>query len=479
MSTTKVEIPTSRVQFGLARVDVTPPVGIYHRLWGAARHDRATGVHRPLFSDVMAFGPANGDSISMLRVQLDFVNLGKAQHEELAQALAEVSGLPDKNIIITCSHTHSSGFFSPARAELPGGELILPYLKELKGKLQEACRQAVANIQPAIITYARGRCNMAGNRDYWDDANGIFTCGFNPDAPAEDTVIVARITDASDRLLATVVHYACHGTTLAWENTLISPDYVGAMRETVEQATGVPCIFLLRPCGDLGPRDGYVGDVAIADKNGRQLGYAALSTLESMGPAGSDFAYQGPVISGATLGIWRYVPFTAERWERVSRFEGGSYTVDLPLKPKPDPVALQKEMESWLERQREADARGDAVAARDYGARAERARRWLGRLADLPEGTSLPFRFSVYRMGDAVWVTCGGEPYSLLQVELERRFPHLTLVISPVGGGFPVGYLLTADRYSKGLYQEEPSILAAGCLERLIDAIAQRIENLT
>ena len=30
-------------------------MGIYHRMWGAARHDRATGVHRPLLGDVLIF----------------------------------------------------------------------------------------------------------------------------------------------------------------------------------------------------------------------------------------------------------------------------------------------------------------------------------------------------------------------------------------------------------------------------------------
>ena len=47
MKTRELPTPTSRVRFGLARADITPPVGIYHRLWGAARHSQATGVHRP------------------------------------------------------------------------------------------------------------------------------------------------------------------------------------------------------------------------------------------------------------------------------------------------------------------------------------------------------------------------------------------------------------------------------------------------
>ena len=71
-----------------------------------------------------------------------------------------------------------------------------------------------------------------------------------------------------------------------------------------------------------------------------------------------------------------------------------------------------------------------------------------------------------------------GEPYSIAQVELRRRFPAFALLFSPLSGALQVAYLLPADRYGKGLYQEEPSIMAPGCLEQLIDAIAARIEAL-
>jgi hypothetical protein len=289
---------------------------------------------------------------------------------------------------------------------------------------------------------------------------------------------VARVTDTSNRLLGTLVNYACHPTTLAWENTLISPDYIGAMREEVERATGVPCVFLQGACGDLGPKDGYVRDPAIADRNGRQLAYAALSALTSMGPPAADFHYAGPVVSGATLGTWAHVPFTDDRFKQASRFTGGTCTVELPLKPRPDRTTLQKEVESWETRQREANTRGDVVAARDCRAYTERARRWLARLDDFPEGMAYPLRFSIHFMGDALWVTSGGEPYNLLQVEIRRRFPGFIVLFSPLAGNMQVAYLLSADRYGKGVYQEEPSILAQGCLEMLIDAIGSKIEEI-
>ena len=60
MSTTTVSNPTSRVCFGVARADITPPATMYHPLWGAARHHQGTGIHRPLTAEVMAFGPVDG-----------------------------------------------------------------------------------------------------------------------------------------------------------------------------------------------------------------------------------------------------------------------------------------------------------------------------------------------------------------------------------------------------------------------------------
>ncbi len=463
---------------GLARADITPPVGIYHPMWGAARHHRATGIHRPLVGDVIAIASTAGDDQTWLQVQLDMVGLALEFHAELRDALAAATGLPIENVVLAYSHTHSGGLFSPDRVTLPGGELIRPYLAEVGAKLVAAAKQALADLRSTTLTYAWGRCNLAANRDYWDDENAIYACGYNPDVEADDTVLVIRATDADGTLRGTIVNYGCHPTTLAWENTLISPDYVGALRETVEAATGTPCLFTLGACGNLGPRRGFVGDTAIADANGRQLAYAALSALTTLDAPGQDFAYRGPVVSGATLGTWGAVAQPAAHVAAAQTTRGGQYCVDLPQKPRPDAATLERDMASFLAQRAAADARGDAVAARNFGARAERARRWLARLVNLPAGPTYPYHFTVRRLGDAIWVGLGGEPYNVIQTELRGRFPDHPIVITVLAGELSTAYLLPADRYGVGLYQEEPSILAAGCLEQLTEAVAQRIAAL-
>lgn len=479
MSTTCVAAPISRVRFGLGRADITPPVGIYQGLWGAAKHERSTGIHRPLTAEVMVFESVDGAAQPMLRGQLDQSMLAQSQFQDMRQVLSDASGIPCERVEVTISHTHAAGRFLPDRYGLPGGDLIAPYLKELNARLRQACIAALADRREVLFTYAVGRCNMAANRDYWDEAKGRRVCGYNPDAPADDTVVAARVTDMGGDRMATLVHYACHPTTLAHLNSLISPDYLGALREQVERATGAPCVFIQGACGDLGPRDGQGGDVLAADRNGRQVAYGVLGALESLGPPATDFAYQGPLISGATLGIWAHVPADEEHMRRAGRFGGEARSLAIPIKPKPDRAALEADVAHWQERQRDALAHGDADDARDAGAFAERARRLLLRLAGFPDDNTYALRYSVYRLGDAMWITTGGEPYNLLQLELRRRFPDFVILVSPLGGDPQASYILPVDRYGKGLYQEEASILGPGGMEMLIEAISARITDLS
>ena len=44
-------------RIGIARVDITPPVGVYSRNWGAAKHDVAASIHRPLTLTALTLAP--------------------------------------------------------------------------------------------------------------------------------------------------------------------------------------------------------------------------------------------------------------------------------------------------------------------------------------------------------------------------------------------------------------------------------------
>jgi hypothetical protein len=467
---------------GVAASDVTPPVGIYHRMWGAALHDRATAIHRPLTATAlwMQSGTERDDlGAAQLILALDHCIIERTETDRLRAAASKATMLDPQRVAVCLSHTHGAGWLSRSRAHLPGGELIGPYLDELVVRCERLAAEAQQRATLGWIVGGSGHCNLAAHRDYFDSGNDRYVCGFNPAGPADDTIVAARLVTDSGTTLGTLVNYACHPTTLAWQNMKISPDYVGALREVVEAHTGAPCIFLQGASGDLGPREGFVGDTEVADRNGRQLGYAVLAVLEGLPQPGTKFVYSGPVVSGATLGTWRHEPLDAPAREALATWRWRQLT--LPLAYRDDLPTLddtRRELSHWQAEEEQARAIGDEARLRRCRAGAEQMTRQLARLSSLPAGDSYPFTLTVGRTGEILWLIVPAESYQVLQTELRGCFPHNALFVVTNANDWQPGYLPTADVYGRGIYQEQIAVVAAGSLERVIERAACELQSL-
>ena len=471
----QIDAHQGSVWFGLARRDITPPVGIDFRFWPRATVDRATGVHRPLTATAVVLrSPAGlaGESDEQVIVALDLCLLLAEEQAALTAEVRRRTGVGGQ-LLCHYSHTHGTGLARLDHAHLPGGELIKPYLDRLAAEVAAAVTEARDGVRPATVVFGQADCDMGGNRDLWDAGTRQWVCGFNPDGPVDLTVLVGRVTGADGELLATLVNYACHPTTLAWQNSLLSPDFPGAMREVVEQATGVPCVFLQGASGDIGPRDGFVGDTAVADRNGRRLGYAALSAFESIPAPATSFRYQGPSISGTTLGLWEHVPFSDEQRAAAARWRCRRWTIPLAYRSDmPSMAQAQLDRDRWKAEEAVAHAAGDETKAADCRGKAEQANRLIDKLSLLPPGPEYPLPVLLLQTGDAFWLAVEDEHYNVLQRALRERFPDVALVVMTLMDGGRAAYLPTADTYGKGLYQETIAVLAPGSLERLIEEVA-------
>ena len=450
----------TRCRFGVATRDVTPPVGIYARTWGAATHDAAVGVHRPFAATAAVFAPIGGDGPTLAIVAVDIGWFQYAPDEqELRAAIRSRTGLDEAALLISMSHTHAGANVNSQLIDEPGIELIQPYLDHLTEQIGAAVLEAQAALAPAWVTYGYGRSALAANRDFWDTAAEQFACGYNPDAPADDTLLVARVTDDAGEPLATLFNYACHPTTLAWQNRQLSPDYIGAAREVMERAFGVPSLFFQGASGELGPRDDYVGETAVADRNGRQLGYAAAAAVESLPPAGTRFVYTGIVGSGANLGTWEYQPCESEELRASERLAARMSHVELRRKEEIGVI--------------------DSVAGATPDSNQEREKALRRRFLSLALGDEPVYAMPVWtwRLGGALLVAVPNEPYSMFQVELRRRFAPTPVFVLGVTNG-TTGYLSPEETYGTGLYQEQQSPFAPGCLEQTIEFAAAALGEL-
>jgi hypothetical protein len=445
----EVHSSNTRCQFGVARRDITAPVGIYARYWGAANQDTADGVHRPATVTASSISSIDGSGANrMVLVALDFGSFHPVTDGlSIRQEAMERAGLDDASLLINFSHCHAGANASTARLDHPGGDKIPEYLELLETQVVDAVTEAIASESPAWITWGYGRCSMATNRDFWDVDSSRYGCGFNPDTPADDTVLVGRVTGGDNELRAVLFNYACHPTTLAWDNTKLSPDYIGAAREVIENVTEAPALFFQGASGELGPRNGFVGDIEVADQNGRQLGFAVASTLESLPKPGTKQVFTGIVSSGADIATWAHVAMSDEELESASVLQSQVDYVDLECKYIPSAAELREQLSQETERPI-----------------AERLKRRLMIRDDLGEGDVYRMPIWSWRLGDAALVAIPNEPYSILQTSLRKAFAGHPVMVMGVTNS-TLGYLCPAELYGTGRYQEIQSPFLPGCLE--------------
>jgi hypothetical protein len=440
---------------GVANVDITPPDGIYSGNWGAAAYSTAAGIHRRMMLTCLTFqSPEQEGPLVLIAADLGW---WKSMEDEwfLRKGILEALSLQPQELMFCLSHTHSGPGIYRGDALKPGGDLIEPYLCTLRDSAIQAVKYALSTAAPSILTWNYGKCQLATNRDLPERNSDRIVVGFNPDKTADDTLVVGRVTDQQHRVIASIVNYACHPTTLAWTNRLISPDYIGAMREVVQSHTGAPCLFLQGASGNLAPSEQYVGDTAVADKHGRQLGYAVLSTLEAMLPPETLLSCSGIKESGAALGIWERFPVKFPGTISAKMVE-----VAFPLKSMPQLSEIEKE---WKE--------CENPVLRERLSRKIAIRKFIG------DGNTGKVPCWIWQLGNSILIGQPNEAYYDFQEQLRQHFSTAVVAVMNIVNG-SAGYLPPRAFYNKDIYPVWQTPFAAGSLELLIKTAIQVTEEM-
>lgn len=430
---------------GIARLEITPPVGTRWKLWGAASEETAAGLHRPLTATALAI--IDGDS-PLVILSLDVCEWPDLADETVVrQRILNSCGLHPDRLLLHSTHTHSGQAPCTRHADLTGGEYLAEHLELIASQAAAAATQAIATAEPSALTWGVGRSQLAAHRDELRGSRAVV--GFDPAVPADDAVLVGRVTTATEQVLAVLVSYACHPTVLGWGNRMISPDYVGALRELVEaQLPGATTIFLQGASGELAPARQYRDDPVDADRAGRALGYAVLAALELMPAPDQRLMPTGVVESGAPLGVWAERPVPPTSQVVVGR-------LDLELPRKQQPAELSTEAVQELPEQ----------------VRAERLAR--AELVSIAAGTGavLPYPIWLWQLGELVLVAHPGEAYSWLATHLRRALAPRPVLIANLTNGAGAFYLPTKAAYEYPSYTVEQTPAGPGSLEQVAQAV--------
>ncbi len=441
--------------FGIAVAEINPPAGMYSRTWGYSEHDVAEGIHRPLRASCLTIsGLSENVNLTLLALDL-MVWLSREDEEGIRLPLEEEFNLAPGTLITHLSHSHGAPFSDPLLANAPGGHLIKDYRKQILKTCRQLLSEAFENKRVCVLSWGIGSCGLAFNRDLTLPETGNPVVGINPSTAADDTLLVGRITEQSGVHVASLVHYAAHPTSLGGMNRLISPDYVGAMRELVERDTnGAPCIFLHGADGELAPRRCYEESTEAADQNGRELGYAALSTLTSLMPSGKKMVFEKKIESGATLGLWKYEDELPD--QRIGMI---TETVELELGDllRIDAFKNLVEVKSGFEK--------------------ERAQRGLALREKLGESSTYDFPIYAWKLGKTIIVGAPIEFYNKFQIFLRRQFPENLILVLDICNGF-LNYLPRQEEFTRNTYQVKIALFAPESEEKVRTKVVYLINKI-
>ncbi len=146
---------------------------------------------------------------------------------------------------------------------------IVDYGKKLTDCLVKVVMDALAARHPAKLEWGQGTARFAANRRVLEDGKWA---GFGavPDGPVDHSLPVLKVTDTRGKLVAVVVDYACHATTLRGNFTKIHGDWPACAAERIEADHPGAVAMITIGCGaDSDPCPH--GTVERAEKHGREV----------------------------------------------------------------------------------------------------------------------------------------------------------------------------------------------------------------
>ncbi|WP_436925654.1 neutral/alkaline non-lysosomal ceramidase N-terminal domain-containing protein [Halosimplex amylolyticum] len=262
---------------GVATTTITPD----ESLWLAGYADRtepADGAETDLHAKALAVSDADGATVVLVSVEI--ISIPPALRRTLLDRCADQFGLGPESLAFTATHTHCGPIVQSFRGRMyglgdDGVDAALAYRDRLADHLVDVVGAALADRDPATLSYGHARCGFAMNRRR-PTPDGIANAAY-PDGPVDHDVPVLAV-ESEGRLEAVAFGYACHATTLRLDR--YCGDWPGfAMAAVEDRYGGATALFLTGCAGDQNPYPKRRLDVA--RDHGRSLANAVEAALEA------------------------------------------------------------------------------------------------------------------------------------------------------------------------------------------------------
>ena len=445
---------------GVARANINPPVGILHTNWGAQTHEIARGIDMDLTATAVVLSDQKKE---IALVAVDIIGIDNELFDEIATKVENLAHIEKNNICIAASHTHSGPTISRLNRSWAskGVEAAKIYRKMLPEKIAGAVWEAKNSMIPVRINMGVGDCAINVNRRFtvpkdaknsdgkpWHGNDVIV--GRNWEGFVDREVKVVRIDDLNENPIAIVVNYAAHGTSMAFENQMLTPDYPGTMRKTVEDITGATCLFFQGASANQGTIHDFGADLNVYHHLGTVLGCEAakISLITHTLPKKEKLNYI--MESGADLAIYDEVPFN----DSDSSINIINSSVNLPIKKvnASDKDGLNKRLNELETDLKNKIKRGSKEEVRIIIKNIRRTHFALRKVELLSGKDTLKVGIQGIRIGNIAFITAPLEIFAEIGQEIKKNSPIKNTAIFGYANG-SLGYLPTSESFETGGYE--------------------------
>ena len=461
---------------GVAKISIEPPVGIPAMNWGSATHVVSKG-NDPEGMFIRALVLSDGKQKFVL-VDVDGLGGGGGGYEDALRRAAARTGIPVEHIRVGLSHTHSAPGLSrgkgPAGADLKQYEPMMEaYRAAVAEKLVSVIVEADSTLRPVHAYGMVGTGSININRRFRgkgpNDAEAPPAVGLNFTEFTDRELPVIRMDDAEGRPYAILVNFQCHGTVLAYENQMVSPDWIGPMRNTVEASLpGATCLFFQGAAGNQGPVEGFTGDLEVPHRLGRILGLEAAAVALRISTVRREPRFEGYTESTALQARQPYrvmgpyaSPLTyASKILELPRMVRGGADIDRMTNLA---AAAGKALEQV--RQKPGATEWELAQA------AARYRRWNDLLESYRRpANDAPVRLeiAVLRIGDMALLMTQGELFAEIGAAVKKASPFAVTMFCGYGNREGGGYMPTRAEYAYGSYEVDGTSYGPGSAEKVI-----------
>ena len=391
-----------KLRVGVSKVDITPAVGT--ELCGHFRSDlKSKGIHSNLYTKVLLLD--DGENKAVL-VACDLLGVTSTLVASTRKRITELTGIEGRNVMISCTHTHSGPGSMPCRVV---GKSDEAYQNQLEKKIAGAVYLASKNMKEASIGLGMGSEDLAASRRVkWPDGSIRFDWldpKVPPKEPIDKDLAVLTVRGANRKTRAVIINFACHPVTMGGEAfNLISSDFPGVATGLIEKvkSDGTVAMFFNGAYADTHPRKDLVPGY---DYYSQIKGDELTTTL-------------GTILGAAALKISERTLTHSDMTVQTC-----SETIKAPLEKMPSEEEIRKIMPK--ERQKLEELRKAGAPRNEWW--------WLKQRVDWYEyllefyrsgkkwGTSEDLEIQVMRIGDIYVVGLPGEVFSQIGLEIKAH----------------------------------------------------------